>query len=74
MRRKYWGQGIATETSIIARDYGFQQLKLKEIYATADSLNIASKTVLQKIGFKYLETFHHNNMELDWFKILADSK
>lgn len=74
LRRKFWGQGIATETSIIARDYGFQQLKLKEIYGTADSQNIASKTVLQKIGLKYIETFHHNNMQLDWFKISADNK
>ena len=74
LRRKFWGKGIATETSIIARDYGFQQLKLKEIYGTADSQNIASKIVLQKIGLKYIETFHHNNMQLDWFKILTDNK
>ena len=74
LRRKFWGHGIATETSIIARDYGFQQLKLKEIYGTADSQNIASKIVLQKIGLKYIETFHHNNMQLDWFKISTDNK
>ena len=74
LRRKFWGKGIATETSIIARNYGFQQLKLKEIYGTADSQNIASKIVLQKIGLKYIETFHHNNMRLDWFKISADIK
>ena len=74
MRRKFWGKGITTETSIIARNYGFQQLKLKEIYGTADSQIIASKIVLQKIGLKYIEIFHHNNMRLDWFKISADIK
>ncbi|MDD3687978.1 MAG: GNAT family N-acetyltransferase, partial [Bacteroidales bacterium] len=31
--RKYWGQGIATETAMVSLDYAFTILKVKEVFA-----------------------------------------
>ena len=35
LRRKFWRQGIATESAIASLSYGFDVLNLKEIFAAA---------------------------------------
>ena len=42
LNQKYWGKGYATESAIACVDYGFNQLKLQEIYAMAHFENKAS--------------------------------
>ena len=32
----YWGRGLATEGALAARDYGFDQLKLKRLMMSLD--------------------------------------
>ncbi|NWG10277.1 GNAT family N-acetyltransferase [Candidatus Bathyarchaeota archaeon] len=48
----FWGQGYATETAKTLLKFGFERLKLHQIFATCDPANIASAHVLEKIGMK----------------------
>jgi ribosomal-protein-alanine N-acetyltransferase len=66
---KYWGKGYATESAKKAIEYGFDVMKLKEIYAGADCKNVASRRVLEKSGMQYIETFDYKGRATDWFKI-----
>ena len=67
--RKYWGQGIATETAIAALDYAFTILKVEEVFAAASCKNIGSNKILQKIGLNLIETFYFEDIECNWYKI-----
>jgi len=67
--RKYWGQGIATETAIASLDYAFTELNLEELYACANCENIGSNKILQKIGLNFIETFLYDEMPCNWYKI-----
>ena len=49
----YWGQGIITEVIKLVTKYGFDQLKLKRIFAKTFSHNKGSMRVLEKAGYKY---------------------
>lgn len=42
LKKKYWGQGIATETAFESLKYGFDELNLQEIFGGAHIENIAS--------------------------------
>ncbi|MDG2264986.1 MAG: GNAT family N-acetyltransferase [Candidatus Marinamargulisbacteria bacterium] len=52
LRQDYWGHGYATEALRGVASYGFSQLKLNRIEATAQPDNTASWHVLQKAGFQ----------------------
>lgn len=67
--RKYWGQGIATETAIASLDYAFNILKVEEVYAAASCENVGSNKILQKIGLNLIETFFYEDIECNWYKI-----
>ena len=56
---EYWGRGYATESSKRLIQYAFDDLNVKEIYATYRIENTASKRVLEKLGFKY-----YNDLEI----------
>lgn len=47
-----WGQGYATEAAKAALDYGFDRLKLPEIIAFTASTNLASQSVMRRIGMR----------------------
>ena len=49
----YWGNGYATECSYQLIKRAFNDLAIERIYATYKHENIASKRVLEKLGFKY---------------------
>ncbi len=67
--KKHWGKGYATESAKASVKYGFEQIKLKELFAMTDVNNTASKHVLKKAGFTYVETFPFNEDPTDWFRI-----
>jgi HAD superfamily hydrolase (TIGR01509 family) len=52
LHRRHWGQGVATETSRAALDYGFRVLGLREIIAQVVPANVASARVLEKLGLR----------------------
>jgi len=49
---KFQGQGIASEMLSGVLEFGFETLKLKEVYATTAKDNSASSHLLTKVGFK----------------------
>jgi RimJ/RimL family protein N-acetyltransferase len=48
-----WGKGFASEIAVGLVEYGFETLGLKEVYATVDVENLASRRVLEKAGLSY---------------------
>ena len=67
--KRYWGKGYATESARASLDFGFEQLKLKDIYAMADVNNVASRKVLERVGLTFIETFDLDSIPHNWFKI-----
>jgi len=67
--KRFWGYGYATEAAKASIDFGFEQLKIKDIYAMADVSNGASRRVLEKVGLTYVETFDLNGIPHNWFRI-----
>jgi RimJ/RimL family protein N-acetyltransferase len=56
---KYWAKGYATEGAKRCLEFGFNNIKLDKIVAVAPSPNIASITVMKKIGMQLVQTFNH---------------
>jgi ribosomal-protein-alanine N-acetyltransferase len=76
--RRCWNQGIGTEASIACLNYGIKELHLKNIYAMTDPENTASRHLLEKLGFKFIELFQFetnpgwrtdDNLTTTWYKL-----
>ncbi|MHA7843672.1 MAG: GNAT family N-acetyltransferase [Winogradskyella sp.] len=67
LKEEFWGHGYATEAAIASLNYGFNDLKLKEICAAATSKHRASNTILKKIGFTPSGTFTYDNELCNWY-------
>jgi [ribosomal protein S5]-alanine N-acetyltransferase len=52
--RAAWGKGYATEIARKMIEFGFDELKLPEIFATVDNDHPASIRVLEKAGMNFL--------------------
>lgn len=63
----FWGKGYATEGARAVLEYGFTQLKLKEIVAFTVPANIRSIRIMEKIGMKrdLNSDFYHPNLPKD---------
>lgn len=70
----YWGKGYATESAKAALAYGFNELKLSDIYGIANVDNKASRHALEKCGLKFIEKFDFTiwNVQCDWLKITKE--
>jgi RimJ/RimL family protein N-acetyltransferase len=67
--KKYWGQGIATESAIASLNYAFDKLNADEVYAMADCENDDSNKILKKVGLSFIEKFDLDGIEHNWYKI-----
>jgi RimJ/RimL family protein N-acetyltransferase len=56
---EFWGKGLATEGAERCIRFGFENLSLSRIVATAPQINEKSIRVMQKIGMQKLEDFKH---------------
>jgi ribosomal-protein-alanine N-acetyltransferase len=56
LARPYWGRGLATEAGRAFVEYGFTKLGVSRIVAGANSANIASNRVLEKLGFAWVRS------------------
>jgi ribosomal-protein-alanine N-acetyltransferase len=54
--RSHWGQGIGTSAARLVLRYAFDTLGLAEIRAEVLQSNVASRRVLEKLGFHFLQT------------------
>ena len=69
LKEQFWGKGYATESAFASLDYGFKDLKLKEIGAAADKDHIASNTILKKIGMQASGTFVFEDEICNWYNL-----
>lgn len=53
MGRAYWGKGYMTEAAEVVLAYGFEQENYPMISVTHYDFNIASRRVIEKLGFHY---------------------
>lgn len=66
-----WGKGYATEISKALVDYGFNEMKLSEMFAITDAQNLGSQNVLQKCGFVKKELFDYEREPHYWLELQA---
>ncbi|KAB1158875.1 GNAT family N-acetyltransferase [Tenacibaculum aiptasiae] len=66
---KFWGKGYATESAITCLKFGFKQMKYDIIYGAAETDNIGSNKILQKIGLKYVNDFKFEGNNAKWYEL-----
>jgi ribosomal-protein-alanine N-acetyltransferase len=66
---EYWGKGYAYESAKAWVDYGFDQMKIKKIYASANKENLGSIKILKKIGMIPISEFDWNGIPCYWFEL-----
>jgi [ribosomal protein S5]-alanine N-acetyltransferase len=50
--RPHWGRGLCTSAAQLIIDYGFRELGLAVVRAEVLQRNLASRRVLEKLGFR----------------------
>lgn len=55
-QKEYWHQGYATESALTCKDYAFQNLQLKQIYAIIRDTNIPSQKLAKRLGMQKIDT------------------
>lgn len=68
----HWNQGLATEAAQVILRYGFEQLQLDRIAASADAPNAASLRVMQKLGMTEVRRSIANGSELVHYSIARE--
>lgn len=58
---EYQSNGFATEACMALVERAFNELGIKRIYATYMKENLASKRVLEKLGFEYFDELNNVN-------------
>ncbi len=69
IKRKFWGQGYSTEAGKALVEHGFETVGLKRIAAIVDPDNLASQSVIKKIGLKEKGTGVWYGMECLYFEL-----
>lgn len=65
----FWGKGYATESAIACLNFGFKEMNYDIIYGAAETANIGSNKILQKIGLKYVNDFKVENIDAKWYEL-----
>ena len=76
LMQKHWNKGFASEAGEASINYGVSVLGYADIYAMTDINNTVSRHVLEKLGFKLVETFPYDgainwreeNAPTTWYK------
>lgn len=63
LKKDAWGQGYATEAARACLQYGFDSLRLEEVYSFTAVINQRSERVMQRIGMVKTGEFDHPNLE-----------
>ncbi|KIC02882.1 GNAT family acetyltransferase [Flavobacterium sp. JRM] len=66
---EYWGKGYATEAGKAFIDYAFNEMKVDAIYAYADAGNSGSRSILEKLGLQYTNSFMLDGDEEVWYEL-----
>jgi [ribosomal protein S5]-alanine N-acetyltransferase len=69
LKEKHWGKGYGYESAKAWLDYGFQEMNIPKIYASANKRNTGSIRILQRIGMKITSEFDWNGIPCYWFEL-----
>lgn len=58
LRRAAWGKGLATEGGRALIDRAFGEMGVERIWAQTMAINGGSRRVMEKLGMRYIRTFH----------------
>ncbi len=67
--KSFWRQGYATESARASVDFAFNTLKAEKIYGMADIGNVGSNKILKRVGLELTETFEHEGVEHNWYRL-----
>lgn len=70
LKKKYRGNGYATESTAACLDYGFGKLNLNAIYAHVHPENKASEKVLNRCEMEYLYDIFHESGRVRFYRKL----
>ncbi len=68
---EHWGRGYATEIASACIKFGIDGLGLQDIAATADTRHLASKRVLEKLGFEFVKIVPNGDGTFDDVFVLS---
>jgi len=69
LQEKHWRKGYALESAIAWLDYGFTQMNIKTMYASAHVDNVGSNAILQKIGMIQNGHFYWDDLLCNWYEL-----
>jgi ribosomal-protein-alanine N-acetyltransferase len=55
LKRRYWGQGYASELTARVLEFAIREAGLKEVYGVFEKENVVSRRLLAKLGFVWVE-------------------
>lgn len=59
----FWNKGYAFEAASRVVQYGFEELKLKEIFSFTTKTNLRSIQLMQKLNMAYVKEFYHPKID-----------
>jgi ribosomal-protein-alanine N-acetyltransferase len=71
LKRDFWSRGLASELMARLLEFGIQELKLPAVYGVFQKENIASRKLLEKLGFVFEEGFQEQEVEVEVYKYAA---
>jgi RimJ/RimL family protein N-acetyltransferase len=66
-----WRRGYATELGVASVEHAFGRLDLEELVAFTLPHNVASRRVMEKLGFEYEKAFDHAGLEHVLYRLRA---
>ena len=66
---RFWGKGYASESAFACLDFGFKQMNYDIIYGAAETGNIDSNKILQKIGLQFVNEFDYKGVDVNWYEL-----
>jgi RimJ/RimL family protein N-acetyltransferase len=69
LHEKHWKKGYGYEAAKAWLDYGFQEMKIPKLFASANKENTGSIRILHKIGMKITSEYDWNGIPCHWFEL-----
>lgn len=73
LKTEEWGKGYATEIAAKLIEFGFDELNLKDVYATVDIDNFGSIHVLEKAGMKHIRDEYDQQGKFYVYGIISEN-
>jgi [ribosomal protein S5]-alanine N-acetyltransferase len=69
LQEKHWRKGYALEAAKTWLDYGFNEMNIPTMYASAHVENLGSNTILQRIGMQQKGQFYWEDLLCNWYEL-----